>query len=110
VTETRVATTADLKTIYHHEVENRLSRRLNTWMIEHLDPDGSHVLIAREPYARQAAFSLVEHYRAEVLMKYAGESDPFIAFIDVPVVDWEALRTFTELLTVRRRNEDGDTD
>jgi hypothetical protein len=99
--EVRIASTEDLNTIFSHQVEYRLPRRLNTYQLEHLDPDGAHVLIRKE---------LAACYRAEILMKFAGEELPYVAFIDVPVVDWQRLRTYTEALNLATTmSDDGDT-
>ena len=110
-TEVRIATTEDLRSIYEHEVSQNLPRRLNTHQLEHLDPDGAHVLIQREAFARHVAYSRGESYRVEILLKFTGEDLPYVVYIDVPVPDWTGLRTFREALDLSRvMSQDGDTD
>lgn len=109
--EARVASTADLHTIFQHEVQHHLTRRLNDYQLNHLDPDGAHVLVKREGLARHEAGSAIDHYRAEVILKFAGEDLPYVNFIDVPVLDWFTLRTVNEALRLAATyRTDGDTD
>jgi hypothetical protein len=94
----RIATSADLRSIHDHEVSNGFTRRLTDYTLEHLDPDGTHLLIlklANHHAAKQQPF-----HRVEVVLALAGEELPSTLYLDVPVADWEKLRTLEEAYAI----------
>lgn len=103
MTHVRVATSDDLRSIHSHDVEKRLPRRLTGYVLEHLDPDGTHLLVLRGSSTGAGIL------RCEAILALTGEDLPSTAYLDVTAEDWRALRQLEEVYDVMvRQNREGD--
>jgi len=106
--EDRTATTEQLETLSQHAASLRLDRYLSLDALGSLDPEGRHVVRVVTPNHQGPRGELVTtHHRCQVYVKMTGLNVPASAWLDVALVDWDALPTLADTVEVYKARQRG---
>lgn len=68
----------------------KFNRRISSLAMQHVDPDGIHLLRSLMLHEHSAGVAVDPHLRCEVLIKKTGQEEAVEAMIDVEIKDYQS--------------------
>lgn len=105
MSDTRVATSQQLRDIDRAAGLHRYDARLGDNLADRLDPGGYHVLVLTQRWHRDGR-GTVRHHRVRALLKLTGARHPVDVSLDVPEAHWGNLPNAEAALRAHRLLEE----